>query len=283
MKSYSKFQNYLSLLMFITINILFYFKYLSKISIACGAITSVLYILFIIFLFKYKPTFGRKLVNVGIITFIIATSSLLFFIPKEIFTADRWIIIDLFWDSVSNGLYPYAEKTSIGNYPGAMPFYFLLCYPFYCIREIGFITVISIALLAFHFKRKSVQSYSLFFILSISSLCIYWEIFSRSTILINAVLFTLFLLYLERFRTFSTRQLIWSCSLFATCSCCRSSYGDCINSFKKKHLRRKYSCGALFSYCPSRLLSFLSSGYIPMSFGRSIRSPHNHLWYLFTS
>ena len=106
MKSYSKFQNYLSLLMFITINILFYFKYLSKISIACGAITSVLYILFIIFLFKYKPTFGRKLVNVGIITFIIATSSLLFFIPKEIFTADRWIIIDLFWDSVSNGLYP---------------------------------------------------------------------------------------------------------------------------------------------------------------------------------
>lgn len=69
MKSYSKLQNYLSLFMFITINILFYFKYLSKISIACGAITSVLYILFIIFLFKYKPTFGRKLVNVGIITF----------------------------------------------------------------------------------------------------------------------------------------------------------------------------------------------------------------------
>lgn len=54
MKSYSKFQNYLSLFMFITINILFYFKYLSKISIACGAITSVLYILFIIFLFKYN-------------------------------------------------------------------------------------------------------------------------------------------------------------------------------------------------------------------------------------
>ena len=80
MKSYSKFQNYLSLLMFITINILFYFKYLSKISIACGAITSVLYILFIIFLFKYKPTFGRKLVNVGIITFIIAASSLF---PKK--------------------------------------------------------------------------------------------------------------------------------------------------------------------------------------------------------
>lgn len=44
MKSYSKLQNYLSLFMFITINILFYFKYLSKISIACGAITSVLYI-----------------------------------------------------------------------------------------------------------------------------------------------------------------------------------------------------------------------------------------------
>lgn len=121
MKSYSKLQNYLSLFMFITINILFYFKYLSKISIACGAITSVLYILFIIFLFKYKPTFGRKLVNVGIITFIIATSSLLFFIPKEIFTADRWIIIDLFWDSVSNGLYPYAEKLLSATIRGQCP------------------------------------------------------------------------------------------------------------------------------------------------------------------
>ena len=119
MKSYSKLQNYLSLFMFITINILFYFKYLSKISIACGAITSVLYILFIIFLFKYKPTFGRKLVNVGIITFIIATSSLLFLYSQRKYSrlTDDFII-DLFWDSVSNLSVPYAEKTSIGNYPG---------------------------------------------------------------------------------------------------------------------------------------------------------------------
>ena len=103
MKSYSKFQNYLSLLMFITINILFYFKYLSKISIACGAITSVLYILFIIFLFKYKPTFGRKLVNVGIITFIIATSSLLFFIPKEIFKRSVPLCRKNFYRQLSGG------------------------------------------------------------------------------------------------------------------------------------------------------------------------------------
>ena len=117
MKSYSKFQNYLSLLMFITINILFYFKYLSKISIACGAITSVLYILFIIFLFKYKPTFGRKLVNVGIITFIIATSSLLFFIPKK-YSRPTDGLLSIFFGTPFQTVYPYAEKTSIGNYPG---------------------------------------------------------------------------------------------------------------------------------------------------------------------
>ena len=210
MNSYTKVQYYLSLFMFITINIFFYFKYLSKISIACGTIASILYLLFIFLFLKYKPTFKRKLINSGIAVFIVVASILLFFIPKELFTADRWLIIDLYWDSVFNGLYPYDQRTAIGNAPGAMPFYFLLCFPFYYINEIGFMTIISIILLSIYFYRKSLQRYSLFFILLVTSACIYWEIFSRSTLLINATLFTFFLFYLYSFRSFSTRKLIWS-------------------------------------------------------------------------
>ena len=210
MNFYSKIQKCLSLFMFITINIFFYFKYLSKISVVWGTIASLLYLIFILLLMKYLPTLKRKTVSTALIAFIAVASMLLCFISKNLFTADRWLIIDLFWDSVSNNLYPYAQHTAIGNYPGAMPFYFLLCLPFHCIGEIGFITLVAIALLSIYFYRKSVQSYSLFFILLVSSACIYWEIFSRSTLLINATLFTLYLFWLKSYNSFSTRTWIFS-------------------------------------------------------------------------
>ena len=210
MNSYSKIQKCLSLFMFITINIFFYFKYLSKISVVWGIVSCFVYLVAILLVIKYRPTLKRKTITTGLIAFIITAAILLFFIPKELFTADRWLIIDLFWDSVSNQLYPYAQQTAIGNSPGAMPFYFLLCLPFHGMGEIGFITLVAIALMALYFYRKPVQNYSLFFIFLISSACIYWEIFSRSTLLINATLFTFFLFWLTSYSSFSTRT--WICS-----------------------------------------------------------------------
>lgn len=210
MNAYSKIQKSLSLFMFITINIFFYFKYLSKISVVWGTVVSLLYIIFMLFLIKYRPTWKRKTVTSALVAFIAAAAVLLFFIPKELFTADRWLIIDLFWNSVSNDLYPYAQQTAIGNSPGAMPFYFLLCLPFHYLGEIGFITLVAIALLSIYFYRKSVQSYTLFFIFLASSACIYWEIFSRSTLLINTTLFSLFLWILNAYPRFSNRMWLGS-------------------------------------------------------------------------
>ena len=47
-------------------------------------------------------------------------------IPVQNIRVDRWEMIQIFWDAVHQGIYPYAVHSPEGNYPGPMPIYFLL-------------------------------------------------------------------------------------------------------------------------------------------------------------
>ncbi len=207
-------QKYIVWIMFIVINTLFCLKYLSKISLIIGIGATLIYIFSILATIKVKPTLSYKLTIISVLVYILTTSILLFFIPKDLFTTDRWAIIQLFWDSISNGLYPYAQHSTLeinyGNLPGAMPFYFVVCYPFYYLNEIGFTGILAVLLFTIYLlynKRKKTTSFAL---LLLSTICIYWEIFARSTILINAVLFLLFFTPLQNFNLFTNKQLVFS-------------------------------------------------------------------------
>ena len=120
-------------------------------------------------------------------------------IPVESIRVDRWEMIQIFWDAVRQGIYPYAVHSPTGNYPGPMPVYFLLSYPFYLIQEIGWMSIIAMWLVYFYIKNKrmSKEKNTLFFILILSSITIYYEIITRSTILFNSILFLLYFLNLD--------------------------------------------------------------------------------------
>lgn len=193
MNSYSKIQVYISTLLFIVINVLFYFKYIGRVSPLIGVASILCYIVFIYFLFFFYKKKGKLFPSTFqillLIVFAISSVITLFYIPKESLNVDRWEMIEIFWDSASNGIYPYGVHSPSGNYPGPMPFYFILCYPFYCLGEIGFTAIIGIFIWIFYIQKKKKNAIDLTILLLFSSLAMYWEIFSRSTVFFNSCLF----------------------------------------------------------------------------------------------
>ena len=130
-------QHFISIALFITINILFYFKYMYRYSFPLAILSICLYGLFIYFSYGlYKK---GKFVNSQIIGFIalvlvsIASGVVLHEVPKDSLRIDRWEMIQLFWDSALDGIYPYGVHSAKGNYPGPMPFYYIIAYPFYLV------------------------------------------------------------------------------------------------------------------------------------------------------
>jgi hypothetical protein len=112
-------------------------------------------------------------------------------IPLESLKIDRWSVITSFWDNYFNNLYVYKAKSFDGNYPGPMPFYFIIMLPFYLIKEFSYVTVLGI--LFFFYLLKSEQSRMTYICLIILSIPIAYEIVSRSNIFFNSflVLFSL--------------------------------------------------------------------------------------------
>lgn len=209
MIEFSKNQYWSSVLMFITINLLFYYRYLYRISPYVALFGTLIYVVWVVFLFRKSKAgiFSKlpdKLLWGGIVFTLAACVGVLYYIPCEILKVDRWEVIHVFWDSVSQGINPYGVRNSVGNYPGPMPVYFLIYYPFYALGEIGYSTLLAVLVWFFFFYRKySKQALMMAAALLLSSAFLYWEIFTRSTVLINACLFCYYLLYLLKRNRFS--------------------------------------------------------------------------------
>jgi len=216
MNSYCRIQTLLAIFMFITINVLFYFKYAYRVSFPAGIISVVSYIFFVFILFakygKIKTYISDKVIFVVTGLFVIACIITLFNIPKEVLRVDRWEMVQVFWDSVAKGLYPYTESSPIsGNYPGPMPFYFVICYPFYLLGEMGFATVTGILIwLYYAYREYKNETFVLVALLLFSSLALYWEIFARSTVFLNASLFALYIFSLKDIKAMGSKQFYLS-------------------------------------------------------------------------
>lgn len=198
-----KVQRFLAASLFVAINILFYFKYLYRVSFAVAIMSVVGYLVFLGALSclykKKKLVFPVWFWTFLLILLTVGSGIVLHLIPKESLNVDRWEMIQIFWDATSNGIYPYGVHGATGNYPGPMPFYFVLAYPFYRIGEIGWMTVVGIWITFFYFKKRlDSNNLGLSMLLVLSSLPLYWEIVARSTVFINSVLFALYFFSLRR-------------------------------------------------------------------------------------
>lgn len=113
---------------------------------------------------------------------------------------DRWSVIYSFWEAYFNGDYPYFAKSHMNNPPGPMPIYFVIALPFYLINEIGWMPLIAVVIGLILIKEliKNTTSQLIFILFIFSFMGFYWELLSRSTILLNSILVMIVLLYSEK-------------------------------------------------------------------------------------
>jgi hypothetical protein len=113
---------------------------------------------------------------------------------------DRWSVIYSFWEAYFNGDYPYFAKSHMNNPPGPMPIYFVIALPFYLINEIGWMPLIAVVIGLILIKEliKNTTSQLIFILFMFSFMGFYWELLSRSTILLNSILVMIVLLYSEK-------------------------------------------------------------------------------------
>ena len=128
-------------------------------------------------------------------------------ISAESLNVDRWSVITSFWDYFFSGQYVYYALSHLGNYPGPMPFYFILALPFYFIGELGILSLAGIVLFFLLVKTEKFDSStcSLVILLLIMTSPFYlWEVLVRSNIFFNSTLILYSLVVFLRIKNYNT-------------------------------------------------------------------------------
>lgn len=202
----------------VLINFIFAFKYLSR-SNDHALIMSIFYIILLIILFILSKKIDLKLFKSNwffyslVFLYSISHIVLFHFIKVETLNVDRWSVISSFWEQAFNGQYPYNAQSHMGNYPAPLPFYFLMALPFNLVSEIGYFSLLGIILLSVFLRNNLSAKNSIgALIILFLSVSVLWEISVRSTILVNSVLFMLYLFWLERIN-FNSKKHFWASAI----------------------------------------------------------------------
>ena len=208
-----KFRFIVSLAILFFINSVFALKYLSRYTSFSWLIVLILTAVLcaVPFIPKQKQVFVKqKMIIPFFVIYVIFNLFLLHKVPTSSLNVDRFSVITSFWDNFLAGKYAYNAVSHMGNYPGPMPFYFILALPFYLVGELGFLSLIGILLfLSLVYKKIQSSEMGLFVAIFILPSPIFlWETISRSNIFFNSTLILAFLLYLEDSNFQKNRSLL---------------------------------------------------------------------------
>ncbi|MFO7754594.1 MAG: hypothetical protein R6V34_01275 [Bacteroidales bacterium] len=185
----------ISVTILLFVNFIFAYKYLSRYSDFGLFISGIILIIqFISFWLSYRINLSVKQKNIlcyvitGFIIGLVIISHIK--IPVELLNVDRWSVISSFLTELFKGNYPYFAKSSMGNYPGPMPFYFFIALPFYLIGELSILSCLGycIMLMVFIWKKRTTQSIIFLMFFLSTSLFLIWEITTRSNLFTFTVL-----------------------------------------------------------------------------------------------
>jgi len=197
---------YLHLLLFVSINAIFIFKYLPRYNIN-PYISLFLYFIFIFaglnIYNKYISTFSEKTLkyiylSIISLTIVFIAVSLILIDPYSI-RVDRWSALSFFWDSVFTGIYPYGTHTHVSetNFASPFPVWHLINLPFYLLKDVGISIIFFFSLFSFAIYKyfESYRKALLVIILLLISPAYWWEILVRSDGLSNALLVMILILW----------------------------------------------------------------------------------------
>jgi hypothetical protein len=187
------------------INALFCVKYFERYTTLYPLVTAFLLSLqvgVLYFSFYGKCTLKQQKIIMYLLLILAVIGSLFVFRKIHIssLNVDRWSVIYSFWEAFFNGDYPYFAKSHMNNPPGPMPIYFVIALPFYLINEIGWMPLVAvlIGVLFVNKQIKNPNSQLVFILFMFTFMGFYWELLSRSTILLNSFLVLIVLLYSEK-------------------------------------------------------------------------------------
>lgn len=210
----------IALSIFLMVNFLFALKYIARISPYYASLSLGIVSFYLLFWLK-RETIIKKIPGLKKLTIFILSTFLLFgliifkLIDVESLNVDRWSVITSFWDNYFKGDYVYLAKSNVGNYPGPMPFYFILALPFYFLKELGLLSLMG-AIAFYYFLEKTVKPNPvnhIVLLLSLISLPYLWEVVCRSNVFFNGTIVLAVLVFFNNQNTFNAKKAILTGSL----------------------------------------------------------------------
>lgn len=204
----------ISYIIFLFINFLFSYKYGSRFCDYALQL-SFLYIIVLVFLPFAINKISERFFNWKVISISLLLISVFFIVSflminVEKLRVDRWLMINTFLDNLINGCFPYIPKPD-NSVPGPFPFYYILAFPFYIVGEIGYMSLFGfLGFIYLFIKMEKLFNRNVFFaiILLIFSAAFYWEMFVRSTIMVNVVVLLWYLFFLGNMGKVNLPKLI---------------------------------------------------------------------------
>lgn len=218
-KIFTAFRTQWQLILYLFVNILFIFKYLTRTEISVPLITT-LYISsipgFVYLYFKWSPKVSEKLFKYSsfvllLITLILIAVALLYIDPYTV-RVDRWSAVSFFLEGLFNGEYPYGIHTHVSetNFPSPFPLWHVINIPFYLLGDVGigliFFLIITFTTVKIYFN--SYRKAFFFLVLLILSPAYWWEIAVRSDSLSNGFLVLTFILWYTK-KGYSVDKNFW--------------------------------------------------------------------------
>lgn len=109
------------------------------------------------------------------------------------FQVDRWDAIVYCWQALLDGRFPYSARTRFGGFPSPLPFLQLLLAPFALWGELAWATLLAWGLWVAWIWRRAGSLALPQIILALLAPPVLWEVMCRSTLVVNSVLWILFL------------------------------------------------------------------------------------------
>lgn len=196
---------------------LFLFKYLSPKLDWGFVVLIILYLALRLYLLSKSQWNSWKFLCVPVTLLLGILTSLPLLFPQASIQVDRWDAIFCWWDALFQGQFPYTARTRFDGFPSPLPGLQLLYLPGYLLGDLSYLNLIfmSIAIWICPPKHRFLLISTL-----VLSPAFWWEMTTRSTLLINSAVI---LLLFATHQKFTSKSILYGV-LLGLILCSRSHW-----------------------------------------------------------
>lgn len=205
---------YISIILFILINVLFVDKYTARMT-EWHVVASIAYALFTFAVICAIPHLLKRIHYPTKWVWVLACGMILtgigiqYAIDPMVLQVDRWSAIHHFLDGIFEGIYPYGQQTHLGGYGSPFPVWQILHIPFYALNNVGLSIFVVLGVYIFTlWKIYGNQVGLVAIVLLLLSPALWYEIAVRSDLLTNLMLVAILVEWLMFYRVELSQRTI---------------------------------------------------------------------------